>query len=125
VYSPDVVARAILHAAEHPERDVFVGGGGKVISTLGRYAPRLADRYMERTMFRQQQRNAPPHAGDNLGSPSHDLRERGDHPGHVMRSSVYTQASEHPWLTALAVGAIVATGISVVRPGADWDVDLD
>lgn len=25
VYSPDVVARAILHAAEHPQRDVYIG----------------------------------------------------------------------------------------------------
>jgi short-subunit dehydrogenase len=37
VYAPEVVARAILHCAETPERDVFVGAGGKGISLLGRF----------------------------------------------------------------------------------------
>src|SRR5690349_8727916 len=83
VYAPDVVARAILDAAVHPRRDVFVGAGGKLISTAGRWAPRMTDRLMERTMFRMQQKDAPAHAGDNLRTPSHQLRERGDHPGRV------------------------------------------
>src|SRR3982751_4863770 len=39
VYAPEVVAEAILYCAEHPERDVFAGGGGKAISMSGQYAP--------------------------------------------------------------------------------------
>ena len=35
VYAPDVVARAILYAAEKPVRDVFAGGGGRLIAALG------------------------------------------------------------------------------------------
>src|SRR5687768_7142525 len=59
VYDPRVVARAILHCAETPEREVFVGGGGKMISTVGKYAPRLADKMMQRNLIRQQQKDEP------------------------------------------------------------------
>ena len=30
IYPPEEVANAILHAAVHPQRDIFVGGGGKL-----------------------------------------------------------------------------------------------
>ena len=55
---------------------------------MGKYAPRLTDRLMERTMFRQQQQDAPPRGGDALHAPAFGLRERGDYPGHVMESSL-------------------------------------
>ena len=29
VYAPEPVAEAILHSAEHQQRDVYVGGGGR------------------------------------------------------------------------------------------------
>src|SRR3954451_2377190 len=46
VYAPEVVANAILFSAENPERDVFVGAGGKAISAGGNYAPRFTDHVM-------------------------------------------------------------------------------
>jgi short-subunit dehydrogenase len=52
VYAPETVARTILHCAETPERDVFVGAGGKVIAALGHYAPHLTDKLMEGTFIR-------------------------------------------------------------------------
>ena len=54
VYAPEIVAETILHCAEHPERDVFAGGGGKAISALGKYAPRLTDKMMALTSPQQQ-----------------------------------------------------------------------
>ena len=45
VYAPEVVARAILRSAEHPQRNVLVGGGAKVFNTVERFAPRLGDRF--------------------------------------------------------------------------------
>src|SRR5687767_2102336 len=39
VYAPETVAEAILHCAEHPERDVTIGGGGRVLAALGQHAP--------------------------------------------------------------------------------------
>src|SRR3954449_2962000 len=34
IYAPETVARAILHAAVHPERDLFVGSAGKMFSVM-------------------------------------------------------------------------------------------
>jgi short-subunit dehydrogenase len=46
IYAPEIVARAILYAAQHPKRDVFVGGMAKVLSVGGFTMPRLLDRYL-------------------------------------------------------------------------------
>src|SRR5206468_3683357 len=57
VYAPEVVARAVLHAATHPERDIWIGASGKLIASSGKNAPRMTDRMMEATMFDQQQKD--------------------------------------------------------------------
>ncbi|PYS90529.1 MAG: short-chain dehydrogenase, partial [Acidobacteria bacterium] len=59
LYAPDVVAETILYCAEHPERDVFVGAGGKLLSALGHYAPRLTDMLMENMTTQQQKSDMP------------------------------------------------------------------
>ena len=109
VYSPRVVARAILHCAQKHVRDLVVGGGGKAISGMGR-AARMADRYMEAMLFRQQKGERPRKLfrRDALHRPRTDGEERGDHPGYVMRTSAYTAARLHPVRTALAVAALGA-----------------
>jgi short-subunit dehydrogenase len=115
VYAPDVAARTILYCCEHPERDVFVGAGGKMIFASGTYAPRMTDRMMERNLFEMQQKDAPPSRRDSLFAPSEDLAERGDYEGHVMESSVYTKASLHPWITgALMIGAGLAAAAALL-----------
>ena len=43
VYEPELVAEAILYAAEHPVRDIYVGGAGKLLVSLHHLAPRLVD----------------------------------------------------------------------------------
>lgn len=116
VYAPETVARAILHCAEHPERDVFVGAGAKAFSALGYYAPRAIDKAMKATLFDIQtgDRAAGPRDHNGLDHASGTLKERGDYPGHVAESSVYTRASLHPVLTAaLAFGA----GLGVMALG--------
>ncbi|WP_312184417.1 SDR family oxidoreductase, partial [Massilia timonae] len=40
VYAPELVADAILYAAQHPKRDVFVGGAAKMNSSGARFLPR-------------------------------------------------------------------------------------
>ncbi len=111
VYSPRVVAKAILRCAEKPVRDVTVGAGGRVITGMGRVTPRLTDRYMEASMFDQQMSDEPTSSRrrDTLHRPvKGDLSERGDYPGHVARTSAYTGARLHPIRTALAVAALGA-----------------
>ena len=109
VYSPETVAETILYCAENPVRDVFVGGGGKVLSAFGEYAPRFTDFYMENIMIDGQKTDdrvdSNPREGlHEAGDAS--LTERGGYSGHVARSSLYTKASLHPIVagTAVAVG---------------------
>jgi short-subunit dehydrogenase len=59
VYSPEVVAEAILYCAVNPVRDLFVGGGGKAISAVGQYAPRLTDKALEHWGFDLQKSDRP------------------------------------------------------------------
>jgi short-subunit dehydrogenase len=114
VYAPETVAEAILHCAENPTRDVFVGAGGKVLSAMGNYAPRLMDKYMENVMIEGQKSDRPTNGRDREGlyGPHDDsLSERGGYEGHVAESSLYTTASLHPAITsAVATGAALALG---------------
>jgi len=106
VYAPDLVAEAILHCAEHPERDLYVGGGGKMLAEAGHHMPRVTDKWIEATMFDFQKSDRPKPLGrtDSLYAPLSDGEERGGYPGHVAESSVYTKASVHP----LIAGSLIA-----------------
>jgi short-subunit dehydrogenase len=120
VYRPEEVAKAILHAATHPERDIFVGGAGRMMSTFGHQAPRTADRVAEAFLFDQQQRDEPPSDPEgNLYRPGFGGRVRGDHPGYVMKTSLYTRASRHPILTALALTAAAGVAVALLGGGSD------
>lgn len=112
VYAPDVVAEAILHCATHPERDVFVGGGGKGMAFFGNYAPRLTDKLMERLVIPGQHSDEPPRPRETNGlyQASGELKERGEHPGHVAKSSLYTKCRLNPLATA---AVLAGTGVLV------------
>lgn len=109
VYAPETVAETILHCARHPVRDIFVGGGGKALSSLGEKAPRLTDIMMEHAMISQQLTDQPPDRSRESLYDSNDdsLTERGGYEGHVAESSLYTKASMHP----IATGALTAVGL--------------
>jgi hypothetical protein len=105
VYAPEVVARTIIYCAQHPQRDVTVGSGGKILSAVGNMAPRLTDKVMESAMFSGQQKDEPNMAEDDslYGPSGSDLEERGEYEGHVSRMSFYTAARLHPVLTGVAL----------------------
>jgi NAD(P)-dependent dehydrogenase (short-subunit alcohol dehydrogenase family) len=98
VYAPEVVAHVILAAAQHPIRERIAGGSGAKLSAA-RFAPRAADRYMERWTFESQQTTTPVRAGraDNLYAPvAGDGGERGRNwSGHTRESSIYDSALRH------------------------------
>lgn len=124
VYPPEEVAKAILHAATHPVRDIFVGGAARVMSAMARQAPRLADWMGERVMIPEQSRDEPPRdPAGALYRPGRGGRVHGDHPGLVMPGSLYTRAVRHPLLTASLVaaagvvaGALLGGGTGRGRP---------
>jgi hypothetical protein len=118
VYAPELVARAILACAERPARDVVVSGMGKALSLVGTIAPRLTDRFMERSTFESQQTDRVVGEGrpDNLFHPvEHDGGERGRNwKGRVHERSLQTAAALHPALAAGAAIALVAAGATAV-----------
>ncbi len=116
LYEPEVVARAIVACVERPTRDVIVGGGGKVISAM-QQVPRVADRLMEATMFRQQQLADVPSPADRADALHEPMpgRERGDYPIRPLKSSAYTAAAMHPVATLAGVAAIGAGLVLAAR----------
>ena len=118
VYVPDVVSEVILHAAEHPLRELIAGGSGAKLSAA-RLTPRLADLYMERWTFDSQCTEKPTNGrADNLHEPvADDGGERGGNwSGHTRRTSVYTKAALYParsaGVAAVLVGALAAFAVA-------------
>jgi NAD(P)-dependent dehydrogenase (short-subunit alcohol dehydrogenase family) len=121
VYAPGVVAAAILHCAQHPTRDIVVGGMGRMLGVADTF-PRIADRYMERTTFESQKTEQP--VGDrpsNLYEPvEYDGGERGRNwSGRTRGTSLYTTAALHPGttMTVAAVGAGIVAAALLGRRG--------
>ncbi|HEX5475100.1 MAG TPA: SDR family oxidoreductase [Vicinamibacterales bacterium] len=115
VYAPEVVARTILTCAEHPTRNIVVGGAGRAQILIGRVAPRLTDAYMARTMFKQQRRqDLWQEPEGSLDRPQHDGRAHGSHRGRELQSSAYTKAAlsdASRVLPLLAAGLVFAAGV--------------
>jgi NAD(P)-dependent dehydrogenase (short-subunit alcohol dehydrogenase family) len=98
VYAPEVVARAILHAAEHQTRDLFAGGAARALSTMTHLGPATADWVMRVFMFEQMHAQRPANnASEGLhASPDMGLRERGGSQRWVLEHSLYTRMAMHP-----------------------------
>jgi NADP-dependent 3-hydroxy acid dehydrogenase YdfG len=123
LYAPELVAEAILHCAEHPRRDVIVGGSGKAITTLGLAAPRVADQAMQTRAFLNQEKTGEPprEPGGALYAPTFGLHERGEHPGPVRETSLYTKAALHPLLTGALVIGVGLAAAAVARRAANGE----
>ena len=107
VYHPQEVANAILHAATHAQRDMYIGGGGKLMSSISKHAPRMMDWLGETVLINQQQRDEPArNPAGALFQAGNDGQVRGDHPGYVMRTSLYTRSTMHPVLSGAVAAAL-------------------
>jgi NAD(P)-dependent dehydrogenase (short-subunit alcohol dehydrogenase family) len=118
VYSPRVVARAILDCAVRPRREVLVGGAAKQMEMMRDASDRLYDGYAASALWEQQR--APlgsKRRSDALYEPSASGRERGDYDGHVMRTSAYTHAKQHPLQSLLTVGLLGGGAYLLSRSG--------
>jgi short-subunit dehydrogenase len=110
VYPPEIAAEGILYCAEHPKRDMYIGGQAKLAKIMGDVAPRLTDKVMEWTQFRAHRSDRPSRGPDDNGlhHPGYSLQENGNHLGWMRATSLYTKASMHPQLMAFAgLGALV------------------
>src|SRR4051812_48971992 len=79
IFEPEVAARAILHAAEHPHRELQVGRSTYLALVGNKIAPSLLDHYLGRTGYDSQQTGEPedPDRPNNLWRPL-----PGDHGAH-------------------------------------------
>jgi short-subunit dehydrogenase len=111
VYPPEEVAEAILYAAAHAKRDIFVGSASRIMSALGYRAPRTMDWISEHIMVPREFRDEPPRDPEGtLYEPGPDGHLYGDYPGFVRPLSVYTRAVTHPVLTGVSLGVGLAVG---------------
>ncbi|MES2743304.1 MAG: SDR family oxidoreductase [Pseudomonadota bacterium] len=116
LYAPELVADAILYAAEHRRRDIYVGGAAKMVALEGFAMPRLLDKFMHLVMFKQQQKKNQPSAagrGDALYGPNGmDLHERQGghrHPVHERSAYTYLTTRGKPWALSLLAGGVLLT----------------
>jgi NAD(P)-dependent dehydrogenase (short-subunit alcohol dehydrogenase family) len=107
VFEPEVAARAIVWAADHPRRELNVGWGTSQAIIANAFAPGLLDHYLARIGYDQQQSDEPepPSRPDNLNAPV---------PGDAGAHGVFGDQAKSvsPQLTANthrgAIGAAVA-----------------
>ncbi|AWN45260.1 short-chain dehydrogenase [Methylobacterium terrae] len=109
IYPPEEVARAILHAAVHPQRDIFVGGGGKLFVMGKEFAPGAYDELAPAIIALQKRSEPPRDPAGALHAPVRAGEERGDPPVPVMRRSAYTRATLHPLASAGIAAGVAAT----------------
>jgi NAD(P)-dependent dehydrogenase (short-subunit alcohol dehydrogenase family) len=118
IYQPEVAARAVVWAATHRRRQLWVGGSTVATLVTNKLAPGLLDRYLGRTGYRSQQTDRPrdPDRPANLWAPvpgDHGAHGRFDDRAH--RRSLQLAATTHRgWIGAAAVGL---AGLAVLRWG--------
>jgi short-subunit dehydrogenase len=108
VYDPDLVAQAILEAAEYPRREITVGGVARLQVLVGTHFPALLDHLARFLIPVLTDPNRPPTPTDTLSAPVDEGRIRsGIKSGRSF--SLYTWAARHRVLTGLGAGAAAAT----------------
>jgi NAD(P)-dependent dehydrogenase (short-subunit alcohol dehydrogenase family) len=116
IYQPEVGAEAVVWAARHTRREVWVGGSTVATIVGNRVAPGLIDRYLGRRGVQDQQSEEPVEEGrpDNLFEPAPgDWAARG-----VFADRAHTRSLQF-WATrnrgALALGTAAALALALAR----------
>jgi len=123
IYQPEVAARAVVHAIDHPDRREYWVGGSTVATLLGNaVAPGLLDRYLARTGYSSQQTGEPedPGRADNLCTPldgpqGRDFGAHGDFDDQSHEHSVQQWLSHHAAPLALGAALVTVATTAVLR----------
>jgi NAD(P)-dependent dehydrogenase (short-subunit alcohol dehydrogenase family) len=112
IYQPEVAAKAIVWAASHPRREVWVGSSTVLTVIANKVLPGLLDRYLGLTGYRSQETDEP----DDPNRPANLWESvRGDHGAHGRFDSRAHARSAQLWATEhrrwLAVGGALALGL--------------
>ncbi|HEV2633590.1 MAG TPA: SDR family oxidoreductase [Actinocrinis sp.] len=125
IYQPEVAARAVLHAADHPKRREYWAGGSTMGTLIANaVAPGLLDRYLARTGFSSQQDDRPEPADRavNLWEPAdgpngHDYTAHGSFDDRAKNRSAQLWASQHHGRLAAVAGVLAATAALATSRG--------
>ena len=126
IYQPELAAKAILYAAEHPEkREHWLGGRLTLTLLINAIAPGVLDRKLARDGYAAQQTEEPKDAEQpvNLWRPADDDTDFGAHGSfddRAKRHSPQQWLSHHRGLAGAAVSAVAtaaAAGALVRRRG--------
>ena len=94
IYQPEVAARGVLYAADHPQRREYWVGASTALTLAGNaIAPGLLDRYLARTGFAAQQTEqtqGPRRAGEPVGTGRRTRRQGLRRARHLRRRSART-----------------------------------
>ncbi|MEV4800939.1 SDR family oxidoreductase [Nonomuraea sp. NPDC049421] len=122
IYQPEVAARAIVYAAEHPERKEYWVGTSTVATLLAqKVAPALVDRYLARTGVESQQTEEEAPSGvSNLWEPADEDTDYGAHGtfdrrSHKRSPQLWLAQRRGPVLLALAGGGAAAAAYAALR----------
>jgi NAD(P)-dependent dehydrogenase (short-subunit alcohol dehydrogenase family) len=122
IFEPEVAARAIVHAADHPRRELNVGWETTRAIVANAFAPGLLDHYLARIGFDAQQGDEPETPGrpDNLYAPlPGDAGAHGVFSEQAKSTSPQLWANTHRGLLAGAVGLLAAaTLLRLITPRA-------
>ena len=122
-YQPEVAARGVLHAADHPERRAYWVGAATAGTIIGnRVAGGLLDRYLARTGVSSQQtdQKRPAEHPTNLWDPAdgadgHDYGAHGPFDDRAHAHSPQQWASQHRRALSLTVGIAAAAAAAARR----------
>lgn len=120
IYQPELVARAVLRAADHPRRKQYWAGESTVATLLAqKFAAPLLDRYLARTGYDSQQTGEyiDGTAVQNLWEPADaatDHGARGEFNASSHARSPQLWASRHSGLVAGAATALGVAGAGVL-----------
>ena len=126
IYQPEVAARAVVFAADHPRRKQYWVGASTVATILAnKLAPAVLDRYLARTGYAAQQTVEPAQPGrpDNLMHPvdaagGRDYGSHGEFDNRSHDRSLQLWLSEHAGLSGdLLARAAAAGGLLTARLG--------
>jgi NAD(P)-dependent dehydrogenase (short-subunit alcohol dehydrogenase family) len=117
IYGPNLVADAILHAAEHPARDIVVGGAAKAMILGQRLSPRLLDVLMQRGGFEVHFTDEPKteDAPDNLYASLGYETVEGSFSDRAHPRSLYTWLELRPEAKGAAVAGAALGALALLR----------
>jgi len=122
IYQPEVAARAVVHAAEHPRRREYWVGASTVGTLIANaVAPGVLDRYLAKTGFSSQQTDKVDHrVPGNLWEPADDApgTDQGAHGSFddtAKPRSLQVWGSQHHAVVGAAGVALAAAGALLAR----------